>query len=65
MAKLLGSDAARKAMAARYPLGGHGHADSAPPLAVFPLSDDARWSGGQAIGFGLGLLAMRPMVRSK
>ena len=63
-AKLLGSDAARKAIAARYPLGRHGHADDAAALAVFLLSDDAGWIGGQVVGLDGGFLAVRPMVRS-
>jgi len=62
-ARLLSSDAARKQIAAQYPLGHHGQADDGAALAAWLLSDEARWINGQIIGVDGGFAAVRPYVK--
>ncbi len=63
-ARMLGNDAARKQIAAQYPLGRHGEADDAAALAAWLVGEQAGWISGQVIGVDGGFSAVRPFVKT-
>jgi NAD(P)-dependent dehydrogenase (short-subunit alcohol dehydrogenase family) len=63
-ARLVGSEAGAKQVAAQYPLGRHGEAEDAARLAAWLVSDHAGWITGQVIGLDGGFRAVRPLVRT-
>jgi NAD(P)-dependent dehydrogenase (short-subunit alcohol dehydrogenase family) len=63
-ARMLGSEAAEKQIAAQYPLGHFGDADDGAAAAAFLLSDAARWITGQVLHLDGGFSAIRPYVKA-
>jgi NAD(P)-dependent dehydrogenase (short-subunit alcohol dehydrogenase family) len=63
-ARLVGSEAGAKQVAAQYPLGRHGEAEDAARLAAWLVSEHAGWITGQVIGLDGGFRAVRPLVRT-
>ena len=62
-ARMLGSEAAEKQIAAQYPLGFFGDASDGAGAAAFLLSDQARWITGQILHLDGGFSAIRPYVK--
>ena len=62
-ARMVSSEAARKGVAAQYPLGRFGTLDDAVAAAAWLLSDDSGWVTGQVLHLDGGFAAVRPMVR--
>lgn len=62
-AKLVANEAAKKSIAAQYPLGRHGGAEDAAALAAFLLGPGGDWINGQVIALDGGFTAVRPMVK--
>lgn len=62
-ARMVSSEAARKGVAAQYPLGRFGSLDDAVAAAAWLLSDDSGWITGQVLHLDGGFSAVRPMVR--
>ncbi len=63
-ARMLGSEAAEKQIAAQYPLGFFGDASDGADAAAFLLSDQARWITGQILHLDGGFSAIRPYVKA-
>lgn len=61
--RMLSNDAARKQIAAQYPLGRHGEAEDAARLAAWLISDQSSWITGQIIGLDGGFSAVRPFLK--
>lgn len=62
-ARMVSSEAARKGVAAQYPLGRFGTLDDAVAAGAWLLSDDSAWITGQVLHLDGGFSAVRPMVR--
>ncbi len=62
-ARMLGSEAAERQIAAQYPLGFFGDASDGAAAAAFLLSDQARWITGQILHLDGGFSAIRPYVK--
>ena len=62
-ARMLGSEAAERQIAAQYPLGFFGDASDGAEAAAFLLSDQARWITGQILHLDGGFSAIRPYVK--
>jgi NAD(P)-dependent dehydrogenase (short-subunit alcohol dehydrogenase family) len=62
-ARMVSSEAARKGVAAQYPLGRFGTLDDAVAAAAWLLSDESGWITGQVLHLDGGFSAVRPMVR--
>lgn len=62
-ARMVSSDAARKGVAAQYPLGRFGTLDDAVAASEWLLSDASDWITGQVLHLDGGFSAVRPMVR--
>ncbi len=62
-ARMLGSEAAERQIAAQYPLGFFGDATDGAEAAAFLLSDQARWITGQILHLDGGFSAIRPYVK--
>ncbi len=62
-ARMVSSEAARKGVAAQYPLGRFGTLDDAAAAAAWLLSDESGWITGQVLHLDGGFSAVRPMVR--
>lgn len=62
-ARMVSSEAARKGVAAQYPLGRFGTLDDPVAAAAWLLSEDSSWITGQVLHLDGGFSAVRPMVR--
>ena len=62
-ARMLGSEAAERQIAAQYPLGFFGDARDGAEAAAFLLSEQARWITGQILHLDGGFSAIRPYVK--
>jgi NAD(P)-dependent dehydrogenase (short-subunit alcohol dehydrogenase family) len=63
-ARMLGSEAAEKQIAAQYPLGRFGDASDGAAAACWLLSEQSGWITGQVIHLDGGFSAIRPYVRA-
>lgn len=61
--RMVSSEAARKGVAAQYPLGRFGTLDDAVAASEWLLSDASDWITGQVLHLDGGFSAVRPMVR--
>jgi NAD(P)-dependent dehydrogenase (short-subunit alcohol dehydrogenase family) len=62
-ARMVSSDAARKGVAAQYPLGRFGTLEDPVAAAAWLLSEASAWITGQVLHLDGGFSAVRPMVR--
>ncbi len=62
-ARMLGSEASERQIAAQYPLGFFGDASDGAEAAAFLLSEQARWITGQILHLDGGFSAIRPYVK--